>query len=829
MKKPLIPVACSYALGIALASVIQIPAPSPLLWFAFASLLLVVLWVFARSRPSMPSTLTVLILLAFFLLGILYYQRHAHPLSPTHLANIPGTFLNRPSLIEGTLCTPPETLPQEIEEGKTPPPMSLNPKKLRIILDQIVIFQGDRGIPLQGKIRATLRGDPDQFGYGERIRLQVQLERPRGYLNPGAFCLTRYLIAEGVYLEGRVNPHEVPMHLGRPEEPTILGRLYDFRGRMLEGASAHVIGPNLGVLQAITLGERSLLDENTKQDFVRSGTFHVLAISGLNVSMVAAILYYLLRILRFPLRARAGLTIVWVACYAVLAGGGASVVRAAIMTTVFLAALILEREADLANTVALSALLILLWNPFQLLEPGFQLTFGATLGILILMEAFPLNHLTRPLRWLLTCLLVSLAATLATLPILAHHFHRASWVGVLANVTIVPLSGAITALGLLFAGLSIFDFPGLPGLAQLLQVLIAQMMRQAHFFASWPGASFLIYGPSPAMICLYFGVLIPGLKWRRGRWFQIASLLSVFLMLSLIATKVYVRSHRMDLRVTFLDVGQGDCTLLELPAKGAILIDGGGSRQGHFDVGEQVVRNYLLHRWVGRLDRMILSHPHPDHLRGLLVILRDFPVGEIWTGGDPLHSPFYCELGSLANRKRVRIRQLKARDRPEPAAPLQAEVLHPSAKLIRGSPRGDFSDVNNNSLVLKISYGQIRFLFPGDIEAEAEGQILRKKDFDLAAEIIKIPHHGGRSSSTPPFIRAVRPRFAVASAGSSNPFGHPSPETVQRFEKTGTRVLSTAGEGAVIIVTDGRDLLVSTASAQRRRPPRVLSDFLGIE
>ena len=204
-------------------------------------------------------------------------------------------------------------------------------------------------------------------------------------------------------------------------------------------------------------------------------------------------------------------------------------------------------------------------------------------------------------------------------------------------------------------------------------------------------------------------------------------------------------------------------------------------------------------------------------------------MDEIWTGGDLLHSLLYCQLRSLADLKGVRIRQLKAGDRPELGAPLRVEVFHPSQQRPPGSPRGDFSDVNNRSLVLKICYGQMRVLFPGDIEAEAERQILVGKHFDLTAEIIKVAHHGGRSSSTPSFIGAVRPRLAVASAGSSNPFGHPSPETVERFEAAGTKVLSTASEGAVILVTDGKDLIISTALARRRRSPTLLFDFLGID
>ncbi|MDH7500899.1 MAG: ComEC/Rec2 family competence protein, partial [candidate division NC10 bacterium] len=388
MKKPIIGVTITYALGIACASQIPIPLPTPSLLLLLLILLLLaglILWLHFKAR-----LLAGLILLAFFLLGILSYQLHSHPPSPAHLANLSEELLGRPLLMEGRICTPPEGW---IGEEKA--------KKIRLVLDQIVLFRAKDALSYPGRIRILLQGRTEDFRYGERIRLTAELHRPQGYLNPGGFCLRRYLLSQGIYLEGRARAEEELFHLGRLQEPTFLSLLYDLRSRMLDPMRAQIAAPYHPILQAITLGERSSLDRKTEDAFIGSGTYHVLAISGLNVSMVAAFLYLLLRILRAPLRLRAGLTILWVIVYAVLAGGSSSVVRAAIMSSLFLGALLLEREVDLWNTLALSALLILLWNPLHLLEAGFQLTFGATLGILILMGQFSGSSLPRPLRWLL--------------------------------------------------------------------------------------------------------------------------------------------------------------------------------------------------------------------------------------------------------------------------------------------------------------------------------------------------------------------------------------------------------------------------------------------
>ena len=813
MKRPIIGITCAYALGIAFAAQIQMPDRTSSLLFLL--LLFLLLLGFIAWGYLGPKKLLGLILSAFFALGIILYDLHAHPPSPLHLANLPPDFLEGPILLEGTICTPPEAL-SPTPEGDD---------RVRLVLDQIILFGEKNARATQGRARIFLPEPEDRFRYGERIRLPVQLRRPRGYLNPGGFCLSRYLQSEGIYLEGRGKSEGGLLRLGRFGKPALLEWLYDLRQRMLQQMQRTIAPPYHGLLQAITLGDRSLLDHDLQEAFVRSGTYHILAISGLNITMVAGVLYFLLRLLRFPLRLRAVLTILWVILYAFLAGGSPSVVRAAIMTSLFLGALLLEREADLLNTLALSAFLILLWNPSHLLEAGFQLTFGATFGILFLMQVLPPPFLPRPGRWLLNSLMISLAATLATLPLLAHHFHRASLIGILANLPIVPLSGLITALGLIFAFLSLFLFSGLHWLAQLLQILIALMARLAHFFSLLPGASLLIYGPSMAMIVLYYGFLISACQWAKGRWTKISAIICLCLLLSLIGVKLYHLHHRTDLRVTFLDVGQGDCALLELPSGKAVLIDGGGSRQGDFDVGEQVVRPYLLHRWVGRLDRLISSHPHPDHLKGLFSILNGFPVGEAWQGKGPEGSPLSLEFRSLLQQKGIPLHPLGAGEvLKEP--PLEYRILHPSPPYLRGSRRGAFSDENNNSLVLRIRFGEISLLFAGDIEAEAEARILRQRPH-FPCQVIKIPHHGGRNSSTPPFIRAVHPALAIASAGPFNPFGHPSPETVRRYEKAGARVLQTSRDGAIILVTDGKALRVSTEREERRGRRNLWLNWLG--
>jgi len=801
MRRPTAQIAIALALGIALAS--RVSVSSTLYPYLFPALILVLLLgLTCWFRFGERTGFWLLPCLAFFLLGIISCHLHAHPPSPYHLANISTWSSPRPTLVEGRVCLPPERISQgQGEEG------------IRVVLDRVVLEAASKVFPARGRIRLHLPPQPEELRYGERIRLRAQLRPPRGYLNPGGFHLPDHLLSQGIYLEGTATDEEEIIRLGRWEGRTPLALIYDLRARMLQRLGTLVTSPHLGVLEAITLGERSSLDRKTREDFVASGTYHILAISGLHVGMVAGFLFFFLRLVRIPRRLCASLSIAMIIFYAFLAGGSSSVVRASIMTVLFLGGIVLEREADLYNTLALAALLILLSNPFHLLEPGFQLTFAATLGIIMITKDLNPRLSRGWWKWLAGSLLVSLAATLATFPLLARHFHRASLVGVLANLPVVPLTGLLTGLGLLLALLSLFPLPGLHLIGRAIDFLLVLLTSLAHFFSTLPGSSLWIYEPSIPMIVLYYGALLLIGQWRRHRWAQIGCGICLFLLALLVGYRLHQVHHGTQLRVTFLDVGQGDCALLELPGGRAILVDGGGNRRGEFDVGEQVVKPYLLHRWVGKLDLIVLSHPHPDHLGGIISLVRGFPVKELWEARIPQAPPLQQELHRLLQEKGIVLHRWLAGEVPDPIGPLRIEILHPSPPLFYRCHRGSFAAENNNSLVLRIHFGQMRFLFCGDIEEEAERRIMARRP-ELTCQVLKVPHHGGKTSSSLSFIRAVSPRYAVFSAGAHNPFGHPSAEVMYRYQQMGVRLLSTARHGAVMMLTDGERLRVWAAGEE---------------
>jgi competence protein ComEC len=261
--------------------------------------------------------------------------------------------------------------------------------------------------------------------------------------------------------------------------------------------------------------------------------------------------------------------------------------------------------------------------------------------------------------------------------------------------------------------------------------------------------------------------------------------------------------------MTVLDIGQGDAIVLELPGKRAVLIDGGGLFDDRFDIGEQVVVPFLLSRWIGHVDLMVLTHPHADHLNGLQAVLRHFPVDEVWDSGQRAAMPIYLWFEEVLRDRRIPHKILHDGYRTSEFAPVQIAVLHPSNPMRYDSPRGHFSDVNSNSLVLTVKYGKVTLLLPGDIEQEAEERLL-EQGADLTAQVLKVPHHGGRTSSSEPFLTRVHPRVAVVSAGYRNRFRHPHQETLDRYRANGIHLYRTDLDGAVTVTSDGNTVDVAT-------------------
>ena len=686
----------------------------------------------------------------------------------------------------------------------------------------IADLEAVRGHPAAGRLAVAVATGEADLAPGDTVSFPGRLHPLRGTRNPGVPDPTLALRALGVQALATVSAagdlRREPAATGGPR------RLAYAVHRALRAAIQRQLrGPPAAFLRTAVLGERRGVDAEIEDGFRAAGATHVLSVSGLHLAAVATLLFLAVRVAAarvpgLPLvvdpRAVAALaSLPAIGFFTLLTGEAIATERSAVMLSIGLAALVIGRRARPGPTIAGTALLLLLGQPLQLFDVSFQLSVASVAGIALcargLAPARPggaSGVRQRALDWLRRFGAATLAATAATGPLVAHWFGEIAPLAPLGNLALVPLVElAVVPIGLAGAAAAAIWAP----LGRWPLLAAGAAARVALAIAS----GFRVH--APVWVCRspngmettvltgagLLALLAAGLPVRR-RWLARAALgLALAAAISLVA-RDHVRRHRRALVITFLDVGQGDAAVVEAPGGAAMLIDGGGSRDGAFDTGARIVEPFLRARGIGRLDVVALSHPHPDHLNGLFRILQRFQVAALWSSGDDGHNPEYRRLLALAAARAI--------PAPRPGGrPLGEAWLEPLAPFLDnaiGPPPG--LSVNDASLVLRISWGRLAALFPGDVEADGEGELAGRPALGqtVAADLLKVPHHGSRTSSSDELLDAVRPRLAVMSLGWRNQFHFPAPEVVARYAARGIPTLRTDRDGAITIALgpDGR-------------------------
>lgn len=651
---------------------------------------------------------------------------------------------------------------------------------------------------------------PLALQYGDEVRIRGVLRDPPGARNPGEFSQAEYLQRQGIhhYLDFW-EPDQVTL-TARGKASWILLLSHRFRRSIHDLFKRTLPYPHWALAEGILLGERGQLPRQVEKAFANTGTLHVLAASGSNVAVFVFIGFLLGGLFRRKASAQALISIPLVIFYALLVGNEPSILRATLMALIWLAGRALAEETDALNSLGISFLSILLVHPGDIRDVGFQLSYLAVLGIVVLSPCVDKALASLP-GWLRISLSTSLGAQLALFPVLATYFNLVSVISPLANLLVVPA----VSLSLVLSVVSVLGLL-VPFLAQAVGfwnwLILSFLLWINDVLSQVPGAFVSSRSPSVFFYVLYYGALVAWVTFaRRGGsirdlWQWTVHLMSLkrIAFTGLIAALLgglWLGHNRSNLKVVFLDVGQGDCTIFQLPKGKVILIDGGGAASAT-DVersritGERVVVPYLRRQGVQRISLLVLSHPHSDHVGGLVPVLEEMPVGEVWDPGVASRariSPTYEAFLALVHKKRIAYRTMREGTTASLGKEALIEVLWPRSV---GTGNSN-TEVNNDSLVLRITTGATAFLLPGDVEMESEEALAHSEAEPV--HILKAPHHGSRTSSTPSFLGHFRPGLAVISAGQHNPYGHPSPEAVRNLRSAGARVFRTDQDGAVTV------------------------------
>jgi competence protein ComEC len=805
VHRPLLYLLAGFCCGIAAGGYLPTAPIIQIILLALFCLLL--FWRTMRGRKSLFLPIVI-----FIALGLLASSGIPDPDQPPF--EIQRLLESKNAVVMGTVTHTPQ-------QGQ-------NKTRIRLLLEGFK--EGDDWRPLSGNMLLNVRQCQQAWPVGQRLIGRVRLRSVRNFNNPGGFNYRQYLANQRIWLSGYVRRDVDLVALDKPESSWAY-LLHRVRIRSRAFLEAWLPSEHASLYRALLLGERFALTSELREILYSAGVGHLLAISGLHIGLVAgfAFLAFHFVMIRTPAiagrwgaRPGAALAAFPIAlAYGSLTGMGLPALRATIMLGVFTLALVLQREKDLLNSLLLAASLILMLYPEALFTVSFQLSFIGVFSLVWLLPRLQVGRILRQQagqkekyrRWGLrlyqfTC--GSLLLSLFTAPVVLYHFHRLTPAGLATNLMVVPLVGflilpaGLLALCFLPISTSLAGFlVTLGSLGLEIAISIATKVSSLSWASLWPGT------PRAWQVGLiYVLLLVPFTRTRR--WLRASIFVggSLMLIASLVMPS-YLSSDQSFLRVTYLDVSQGSSTVVEFPGGAAMLIDGGGFHGSSFDLGRHVIAPYLWHRGIGSLEAMVLSHAHPDHFKGLLFVATHFPVKQFWYNKVDSEDPDFGEL--LKSLVQERIVSLGPKDL---ASPLNIQGVYVQAL----HPAPDFSpirkiltdgELNNLSLVLRLEYKNVSFLFTGDIERAAENRLTKLPRLE-SVDVLLVPHHGSRTSSSMPFLQRLQPRIAVFSVGFNNRFHLPAYKIRKRYDALGVRTYRTDWDGAITVITDGHQIEVET-------------------
>lgn len=730
------------------------------------------------------------LLLLFFFLGFMRCI-HDAALPPLDISNSIGKSV---TVIGRVVDTP------RVKDGAE------DKNSVRYVLEVAQLRQAQQNIPASGKtvVYVTQKKSAAIARYGDELVVRGQIKALHGYQNPGAIDTVAALERQGITAKLQAVKDGAVIQSNR--EGSFRRSVDEIRDNLLRYMEKVMPKQDAAALFAMLFGGYTGIKPELLEAFTATGIVHILSVSGSHITLLAGTLQWLGGLLRLRPIAVAIVIIIAVSAYAVFAGCVPPVLRSAAMGILTFVALALGREKDARHTLALICLVMLAFQPRLIYDISFQLSFTATAGLLYLSPPFR-QAMSKLPDWIAGNLAITIAAQLSVLPFLAWYFNSVSLSALLANLVAVPIVELIIIGGLMAVVIGVC----LPILQNIIFIFcslsVGLVYNMTNVIAALPGGNLTL--PSGGLVpgAIYYGLLFFFIWCAQAKrelckvWLRQYYRQSTFGIIVLIAVLFCLYRQPEPLRVHFIDVGQGDALLLTTPQGKAVVIDTGGvlASLSDFDVGARVVVPYLKHYGVQEIEYLILTHAHDDHAGGSSALRRSFQVRHVIIGREDRREYARVFKTSLENCNSF-----------IPAYTGQEIVLDGvRLEVVQAMDGTDNRTGNEASNVIKISYGAYSFLITGDLDAAGEQKLLAG-GAKVGSTVLKVGHHGSKTSSTENFIQKVKPAYAVISVGAGNSFGHPNQAVVERLRQNQAEVLRTDQLGAIVFATDGKKLRVET-------------------
>lgn len=619
--------------------------------------------------------------------------------------------------------------------------------------------------------------------YGDLVEIKGEYSAPEVARNYKGFDYSQYLKTLNIY--GTIKVEEAKI-INKNQLSPILISINNIKEKVIDNANRNMPKRTANLLLGILIGERDNIQEDIIESFRTANLSHILAVSGAHTSYIILGITYLISKSKTPKRIGYIITIIILLIFIMITGASYSVVRACIMAIVVIGAKICYRKENFFTSICISLIIILIQNPFAINDIGLKLSFMGTAGIVIFNKSITNFFIKLKIKQKIAeALSVTFSAQLMIMPITILNFNTISLTFFISNILASPLLGIIIIFGFISIFISSILNPISKILFLILHIFLELLILVSKVTEKIPGSSILVKTPNILFAIVYYILILffnyffvikqnPTRRFHK-KIIKIITIkniknafkvIAVVFLIILLLTRI-VRIINPTLKIYFIDVGQGDSTLIVTPKNKKILIDGGEGKTN-------VLFQYLLDRRINKIDYIIISHFDSDHCNGLIEIIEKMRVENIVMSKQSKESEEYKKILEIIKQKNIKVSSVKAEDKIIIEKNLYTKILNPAEKF-------EFQDLNNNAIVAKLVYKNFSMLFTGDIE-KAEESLAKKYKNELKSTILKVAHHGSKTSTSEEFLKYVEPQIALIGVGKNNKFGHPNQITIERLK-----------------------------------------------